>query len=88
VTCREFSEFMMDYVSNELAGQSRTQFEYHLSLCVTCRKYLRSYEETVKLGKRAFDDEDSALPADVPEDLVQAILAAYRASSVSACGLQ
>ena len=78
MTCREFADFMIDYLSNELAGESQTQFEYHLSLCVTCRKYLRSYEETVKLGKRAFDDEDSALPADVPDDLVKAILAARR----------
>jgi anti-sigma factor RsiW len=78
VTCREFADFMMDYLSNELPAESRAQFEYHLSLCVNCRKYLRSYEETVKLGKRAFDDEDSALPADVPNDLVKAILAARR----------
>jgi putative zinc finger protein len=78
VTCREFADFMMDCLSNELAGESRTQFEYHLTLCVNCRKYLRSYEETVKLGKRAFDDGDSALPADVPDDLVKAILAARR----------
>ena len=78
MTCRKFADFMMDYLSNELAGESRRQFEYHLSRCVNCRKYLRSYEETVKLGKRAFDDEDSALPADVPDDLVKAILAARR----------
>ena len=78
MTCREFADFMMDYLSNELPAESRAQFEYHLSLCVNCRKYLRSYEETVKLGKRAFDDEDSTLPADVPEDLVKAILAARR----------
>jgi len=32
----------------------------------------------VKLGKRAFDDEDPALPADVPDDLVKAILAPRR----------
>jgi hypothetical protein len=34
----------------------------------------------VKLGKRAFDDEEAALPADVPEDLVRAILAARRSA--------
>ena len=78
MTCREFADFMMDYLSNELPAESRAQFEYHLSLCGNCRKYLRSYEETVKLGKRAFDDEDSALPPDVPDDLVKAILAARR----------
>ena len=80
MTCREFADFMMEYLSGELPSKSRVQFEHHLSLCVNCRKYLTSYEETVKLGKRAFDDEDAALPADVPEELVKAILAARRSA--------
>ena len=78
MTCREFADFMMDYLSSEMPSESRAQFEYHLSLCANCRKYLTSYEETVKLGKRAFDDDQAVLPADVPEQLVRAILAARR----------
>ena len=69
---------MMDCFSGELYSDTRRSFDQHLSLCANCRKYLGSYEETVKLGKRAFDDEDAALPPDVPEDLVKAILAARR----------
>ena len=80
MTCREFADFMMDYLSGDMPSESRALFEHHLSLCVNCRKYLTSYEETVKLGKRAFDDEDAALPADVPEELVKAILAARRSA--------
>ena len=80
VTCREFADFMMDYLSGELPSESRAQFDHHLSLCVNCQKYLVSYEETIKLGKRAFDDDDAALPADVPEALVKAILAARRSA--------
>jgi anti-sigma factor RsiW len=80
VTCREFADFMMDYLSDELSPESRGQFEHHLNVCANCRKYLTSYEETVKLGKRAFDDEDAPLPADVPEGLVKAILAARRSA--------
>jgi anti-sigma factor RsiW len=78
VTCREFADFMMDYLSDELSSESRAQFDHHLSLCANCRKHLASYEETMKLGKRAFDDEDSTVPPDVPEELVKAILAARR----------
>ena len=78
VTCREFADFMMDYLSDELPAESRAEFEYHLSVCGNCRKYLASYEESVKLGKRAFDDEDSTLPEDVPEELINSILAARR----------
>jgi len=78
VTCREFADFIMDYLSGELSSESRAQFEHHLSLCTNCRKYLTSFEETVKLGKRAFDDDAAAVPADVPEELVKAILEARR----------
>jgi anti-sigma factor RsiW len=78
VTCREFAEFIMDYLSGEISPESKAQFDHHLSLCPNCQNYLTSYEETVKLGKRAFDRDDAAVPPDVPEQLVDAILAARR----------
>jgi anti-sigma factor RsiW len=76
VTCREFADFMADYLAGDLAPDSRLEFERHLDLCVNCRRYLDGYVSTVKLGRRAFDDPDAGLPAEVPEQLVQAILAA------------
>jgi len=76
VTCREFADFMLDYLSDELSAESRAAFEYHLSLCTNCRHYLASYRETVKLGKRAFEDDDANVPSQVPEELVKAILSA------------
>jgi anti-sigma factor RsiW len=78
VTCREFAEFIADYLSGELPPDRRAAFERHLGLCVNCQKYLAGYEETVKLGKRVFADDDAAVPRQVPEELVQAILAARR----------
>jgi anti-sigma factor RsiW len=78
VTCREFADFIGDYLSGELQPDVRDRFAGHLEICDNCRRYLAGYEATVKLGKRAFADEDSALPADVPETLVKAILAARR----------
>ena len=76
MTCREFADFMADYLSGDLPTAVTSAFDHHLTLCVNCRRYLTSYQETVALGKRAFDDESAPLPADVPEQLVQAILAA------------
>ncbi len=76
MTCREFADFMLDYLSDELSAESRAAFEYHLSLCTNCRHYLAGYRETVKLGKRAFEDDDANVPSEVPEELVKAILAA------------
>lgn len=78
MTCRELADFIADYLSGELPANVRTAFDDHLRVCPNCRKYLASYEETVKLGRRAFEHDDAELPADIPEDLVTAILAARR----------
>jgi anti-sigma factor RsiW len=78
LTCRVFADFMMDYLSGDAPSDVRRVFERHLTLCVNCQKYLQSYRETVRLGQRAFDDEDADLPGDVPEELVNAIVAARR----------
>ena len=76
MTCREFADFMADYLAGELSMAAKAEFDHHLGLCVNCRKYLTGYEATVKLGRAAFEDDSSALPPDVPEPLVKAILAA------------
>lgn len=80
MTCREFAGFMMDYRSGELPPAVRAAFEHHLRLCPNCQRYLVSYEETVSLGQHAFDDDEAAVPAEVPEQLVKAILAARRSA--------
>ena len=81
MTCREFADFMADYLSGELPVDVRQRFDDHLSICVNCQRYLSGYAESVKLGKRAFEDEAASLPADVPEELVRAILASRHRST-------
>jgi anti-sigma factor RsiW len=80
VTCREFAEFIADFLDGELPEAQRQQFERHLGRCVNCSRYLESYRQSMALGKRAFDDDEAALPSDVPEDLVEAILSTRRSS--------
>jgi len=75
MTCREFADFIADYLTGELPLAVHAAFEHHLDVCINCRRYLKSYEETITLGRRAFEDEDALLPAVIPEELVQAILA-------------
>lgn len=76
MTCRELADFIADYLSGDLPVGVRTRFELHLRVCRNCRTYLSGYKATLELGRRAFADEDAELPADVPDDLVKAILAA------------
>jgi anti-sigma factor RsiW len=78
MTCREFTDFLMDYLSNELAEDVRQRFDHHLTVCENCRRYLDSYRESAALGRLAFKDADSAVPADIPEGLVHAILESRR----------
>jgi anti-sigma factor RsiW len=69
---------MADYLSGELSPETRAQFERHLNLCPNCAAYLSNYRDTIALGRRVFADDDAAVPGDVPDDLVQAILASRR----------
>jgi anti-sigma factor RsiW len=74
--CREVIEqFLMDYVSRALSPEQEAAFDLHLAQCPSCVNYLRSYQETVRLGGSL----GAATPADeVPESLVQAVLAVTR----------
>jgi anti-sigma factor RsiW len=75
VTCREFADFIADYLSGELPAATRASFEDHLKICPNCVAYLSNYRDTIALGRRAFAADEAVLPDSVPDSLVQAILA-------------
>jgi anti-sigma factor RsiW len=75
MTCREFVEFLWRYTANELSPEERATFNAHIATCQHCDKYLRSYQETTRIGKKALLESDDPIPAEVPEDLIKAILA-------------
>lgn len=77
LTCREFVEFLMAYLDDELGASERGAFEGHIQACPTCMAYLDTYRETVRLG-RDLCGESGGIPEDAPEVLVNAILAARR----------
>ena len=77
MTCRELVEFLADYMDGDLPAEVRRVFEAHLAECPECATYLRGYADAIRLA-RACAETDDALPAEVPERLVRAILAARR----------
>ncbi len=79
MNCREMVDFLMAYIEDELPSAQRRAFDAHLDDCPPCISYLDSYRETVRLGRAVCIEDDAPLPDDVPEKLVQAILAAPRA---------
>jgi len=78
LTCREVVEFLVDYLDHALEPAQLQTFERHLAHCDECVAYLRTYEQTVRLGRSAFDDLDAAADGQVPQELVEAIVAARR----------
>jgi anti-sigma factor RsiW len=79
ITCRDFAEFVWAYLTDELPSPQRFEFDAHLAVCPHCVVYLDTYRKTVEMGKDAFSDPDSPVPSDLPEELVDAILAAREA---------
>jgi len=81
ITCRQLIDFLMAYFDEELPGQERDRFEEHLAVCPACVAYMKTYAETIRLGKAVCQRPDDPVPPDVPEDLVKAILAAREKGS-------
>ncbi len=74
ITCRQFEDFILAYLEGELPEKQRFVFELHLKVCGECRDYLAAYRRTIEISKRVFENPDLAVPDEVPEDLVKAVL--------------
>ena len=78
ITCCEFETFVQQYLDDDLPDRQRTIFEWHMRLCRECREYLAAYQRSIEIGQTVFSDPENALPDDVPDDLVTAVLDATR----------
>jgi len=72
VTCRDFADFLGDFIDDALPAGIRRQFEAHLAECPDCVAYLQQYRDTIRLTAHAGDD--ALLP--MPDELVRAIVLA------------
>lgn len=77
LTCKEFDEFMVDYLDQGLPVWQKFTCWLHVKMCGECTNFVREYHRIIALGKMAYDDPDEAVPDSVPEELVKAALA-YR----------
>lgn len=81
LTCKALIDFLDDYVDGNLAPDARAEFDAHLAHCPQCVDYLKTYRETMTLPRRACDETaDAARPAEMPEELVRAVLNAVKHS--------
>jgi len=77
LTCREFVEFLADFLSDQLPPEEHAAFEAHLRACPDCARYAQSYATTTRLAALARRG-DAEVPRDVPQELVESILALRR----------
>ena len=75
LTCKEFDEFMTDYLEGGLPVWQKYMCWLHVKMCRECAYFIRQYRRVVSLGQFAFDSPDEVVPDSVPEELVQAAIA-------------
>ena len=75
LSCREFIQFLDEYVDEYQSPDVRAKFEHHLAACPYCVDYLKTYRDTIALARGACADDPSMLPPDdIPEKLIEIIL--------------
>jgi anti-sigma factor RsiW len=79
MTCREFADFLDQYMAGTLDAERRGAFDAHLGECSDCVKYLSSYRRTIELAKQAMGDADAPSLLEMPAGLKKAILTARKA---------
>jgi anti-sigma factor RsiW len=78
IMCRQLIDFLADYADGTLPADQQREFVRHLEVCPACVRYIDSYKATIEFGKAALRGAADAAPAAVPEELIQAILAARK----------
>ena len=64
--CQHVVELIMSYLDDTLNPAERWAFETHIADCRNCWRFLRSYRETIALGRQLRDED---IPSDVRERL-------------------
>jgi predicted anti-sigma-YlaC factor YlaD len=75
MTCREVTDILDRYIDGDLPKRQRLFIRLHLMMCRNCRNYLRTYRQTIRAAKTLTSTPHDPPPQDMPEELVQAILA-------------
>lgn len=74
LTCRQFDQFIVDYIDGALTPKQMRVFDVHMALCPMCKAHFETYLTTYKMGQQALGQTDEKVPADMPEELIAAIL--------------
>ena len=76
IPCEQADHFIDEYLAANLSASQRRIFQWHINLCAECSQYLEEYRHSMALGKTHFHEQNADDESEVPEGIVQAILAA------------
>jgi anti-sigma factor RsiW len=79
LTCQELVELITSYLDDALTSEERQRLERHLMYCHGCRAYLEQMRVTLRLVGRLSAE-------DIPNDLRDGLLAAFRSLRKNAEG--
>ena len=74
LNCREFEEFIDDYIDGKLPSSVSRKVYLHLLACGDCRSYIRAYQRSIEMSKAFCDKLDSEVLEDVPDELISIVL--------------
>ena len=77
LTCREFVDFLDDYLDGNQPETVVARFDEHIERCSQCHDYLVTYRDTIRLAK-CLCSRSEEIPPDVPPKLIEAVLSARR----------
>jgi len=66
-SCREITDLVLSYLTNELEPKVKREFERHLSICPDCVNFLNTYKKIVTVTKSV---QQSDLPTRVRDNIL------------------
>jgi anti-sigma factor RsiW len=79
-SCRELVDSLMACLDGTLPRERRSEIEAHLATYSSCVAYMNSYRRSIKLSKESAKPPEDSPAAQMPEQLIRAILAARKKS--------
>jgi anti-sigma factor RsiW len=73
IDCKQVDDFLLAYIDGDLPPSQMRVINQHLLICPDCRRYVAEYRRTLEVLKASKLQDDEAL-AEVPEDLIKAIV--------------
>jgi len=74
LTCKQFDEFMIDYIEGNLPLWQKISCGLHVRMCRKCARFVEQYKRIILLEKNAYLEPDNSIPEEIPEELLKAAL--------------